>query len=244
MTNPSSSLNRQKLVILGGNSGIGAAVAYAAIERGANVVLASRRVGSMQHYQPADGSGNLRVMQADVTDESSLRALFAEVGEFDHLVFTAGPLVQARLLADTDFDEAQANFDVKLWGALRAIQAALPTLSPQGSITLTSGQLSRKYLSDQLIKTGINAALEAIGKQLAKELAPRRVNVVSPGVTATEAYDALSAEQRQAMFAKTGAGLPVGRVGQAAEVAAGYVLAMENGFITGSIIDIDGGGLL
>ncbi|CAI2414863.1 SDR family oxidoreductase [Serratia proteamaculans] len=244
MTTPSSSLNRQKLVILGGNSGIGAAVAYAAIERGANVVLASRRVGSMQQYQPADGGGNLRVMQADVTDENSLRALFAEIGEFDHLVFTAGPAVQARLLAETDFDEAQANFDVKLWGALRAIKAALPTLSPRGSITLTSGQLSRKYLSGQLIKTGINAALEAVGKQLAKELAPRRVNVVSPGVTATEAYDALNAEQRQAMFAKTGAGLPVGRVGLAAEVAAGYLLAMENGFVTGSVIDIDGGGLL
>ncbi|MBI6137600.1 SDR family oxidoreductase [Serratia sp. TSA_7] len=243
MTLSSSSLNRQKLVIIGGNSGIGAAVAYAAVANGASVVLASRRSGCMQHYQPADG-GNLRVMQADVTDENSLRALFAEVGEFDHLVFTAGPAVQAKLLADTDFDKAQANFDVKLWGALRAIQAALPTLSPKGSITLTSGQLSRKYLSGQLIKTGINAALEAIGKQLAKELAPRRVNVVSPGVTVTEAYDALGAEQRQAMFAKISAGLPVGRVGQAADVAAGYLLAMENGFITGSVIDIDGGGLL
>ena len=242
MTLLSSSLNRQKLVILGGNSGIGAAVAYAALAQGASVVLASRRTGSMQQYQPADD--NLRVMQADVTDENSLRALFAEVSEFDHLVFTAGPVVQARLLADTDFSEAQANFDVKLWGALRAIKAALPTLSPRGSITLTSGQLSRKYLSGQLIKTGINAALEAIGKQLAKELAPRRVNVVSPGVTATEAYDSLNAEQRQAMFAKAGSGLPVGRVGQAADVAAGYLLAIENGFITGSVIDIDGGGLL
>jgi hypothetical protein len=77
-----------------------------------------------------------------------------------------------------------------------------------------------------------------------KELMPRRVNVVSPGITVTEAYDALSAEQRQAMFTKAGSGLPVGRVGQAAEVAAGYLLAMENGFIAGSVIDIDGGGLL
>lgn len=244
MTSPSSSLNRQKLVKLGGNSGIGAAVAYAALARGASVVLASRRTGSMQQYPSTDKNGNLHIMQADVTDENSLRALFAEVGEFDHLVFTAGPIVQAKLLADIDFREAQANFDVKMWGALRTVQAALPTLSPQGSITLTSGQLSRKYLSGQLIKTGINAALEAIGKQLAKELAPRRVNVVSPGITATEAYDALSAEQRQAMFTKAGSGLPVGRVGQAADVAAGYLLAMENSFITGSVIDIDGGGLL
>lgn len=114
MTLSSSPLNRQKLVIIGGNSGIGAAVAYAAVGRGASVVLASRRTGCMQHYQPAAG-GNLRVMQADVTDQASLRALFAEVGEFDHPAFTAGPVVQAKLLADTDFDEAQASFDVKLW---------------------------------------------------------------------------------------------------------------------------------
>ena len=183
-------------------------------------------------------------MQADLTDEASLHALFSAVGAFDHLVITAGPLVQAKPLAETAFEQAQADFNVKFWGSLRAVQAALPTLAPQGSITLTSGQLSRKYLGGQLIKTGINAALEAVGKQLAKELAPRRVNVVSPGITATEAYDGMSAAQRQALFERVSDSLPVGRIGQAADVAAGYLLAMENGFVTGSVIDIDGGGLL
>lgn len=88
---------------------------------------------------------------------------------------------------------------------------------------------------------GINAATEALGN---KELAPRRVNVISPGVIDTPAYAGLGQEQRLAMFAKAGQGLPVGRVGQAEEVAAGYVLAMENGFMTGAVVDIDGGGLL
>ncbi|OZT16483.1 SDR family oxidoreductase [Serratia marcescens] len=221
MTIPDSPLKRQKLVILGGTSGIGAAVAYAAAARGAEVVLASRRL-------PHAGE----------------KTLFAAVGAFDHLVITAGPLVDAKPLAETALEQAQADFNVKFWGSLRAVQAALPTLAPQGSITLTSGQLSRKYLGGQLIKTAINAALEAVGKQLAKELAPRRVNVVSPGITATEAYDGMSAAQRQALFERVGVSLPVGRVGQAADVAAGYLLAMENGFVTGSVIDIDGGGLL
>lgn len=184
-------------------------MAYAAAAHGAEVVLASRRL-------PHAGEQNdaLRLMQADLTDEASLRALFTAVGAFDHLVITAGPLVEAKPLAETAIQQAQADFNVKFWGSLRAVQAALPTLAPQGSITLTSGQLSRKYLGGQLVKTAINAALEAAGKQLAKELAPRRVNVVSPGITATEAYDGMGAAQRQALFERVSVSLPVGRVGQ------------------------------
>ncbi|MFW5387654.1 SDR family oxidoreductase [Yersinia sp. 2542 StPb PI] len=237
----SSPLNQQKLVILGGNSGIGAAVAYAAISRGAKVVLVSRRSAGSQSV---DHDSAMLRLSADMTDAESLKRLFAQVGTFDHLVITAGPAVQAHALADTSLSEAQENFDVKLWGALRAIQSALPYLHEQGSITLTSGLLSRKFVSGQFIKTAINAALEAVGKQLAKELAPRRVNVVSPGVTATEAYNSMSNEQRQAMFTKMAASLPVGRVGQPVDIAGAFVLLLENSFMTGSVIDVEGGGLL
>jgi NAD(P)-dependent dehydrogenase (short-subunit alcohol dehydrogenase family) len=232
-----SSLSGKTVVVIGGSSGIGAAVAKAAAARGAQVVLAGRRLVS--------GTENgLRSEPVDVTDAASLQRLFEAVGRFDHLVYTSGPSVRAKPLVDTDLDEAQENFNVKLWGSLRAIQLALPFLDERGSITLTSGQLGRKLAPGQFIKTGINAATEALGKQLAKELAPRRVNVVSPGVIDTPAYAGLAEEQRLAMFVKAGGALPVGRVGQAEEVAAGYVLAMENGFMTGSVIDIDGGGQL
>ena len=232
-----SSLSGKTIIVIGGSSGIGAAVAQAALARGAHVIVAGRRL--------APGSDNgLRSEPVDVTDSASLKQLFETVGRFDHLVYTSGPSVRAKPLIETDLDEARDNFDVKLWGALRAIQHALPFLHEQGSITLTSGQLGRKLATGQFIKTGINAATEALGKQLAKELAPRRVNVISPGVIDTPAYAGLGQEQRLAMFAKAGQGLPVGRVGQAEEVASGYVLAMENGFMTGAVVDIDGGGLL
>jgi len=234
MTSP---LNGKTIIVIGGSSGIGAAVAKQAVARGAHVVLAGRRLSSTVE-------NGVRSEQVDVTDAASLQRLFETVGQFDHLVYTAGPAVQAKSLIETDLNLAQDNFNVKLWGSLRAIQQALPFLDERGSITLTSGQLGRKTVAGQFIKTGINAATEALGKQLAKELAPRRVNVISPGVIDTEAYAGLSEEQRLAMFAKAGGALPVGRVGQAEEVAAGYVLAMENGFITGSVIDVDGGGLL
>ena len=234
MTSP---LNGKTIIVIGGSSGIGAEVAKQAVARGAHVVLAGRRLSSTVE-------NGVRSEQVDVTDAASLQRLFETVGPFDHLVYTAGPAVQAKALIETDLNLAQDNFNVKLWGSLRAVQSALPFLAERGSITLTSGQLGRKTVAGQFIKTGINAATEALGKQLAKELAPRRVNVVSPGVIDTEAYAGLSDEQRLAMFAKAGGALPVGRVGQAEEVAAGYVLAMENGFITGSVIDVDGGGLL
>lgn len=234
MTSP---LNGKTVVVIGGSSGIGAAVAEQARSRGAQVVLAGRRLSSALH-------NGLRSEPVDVTDNASLQRLFESVGRFDHLVYTAGPAVQAKNLQDTDLQLAQDNFNVKLWGALRAIQLALPFLDEHGSIVLTSGQLGRKLVPGQFIKIGINAATEALGKQLAKELAPRRVNVVSPGVIDTPAYAGLSEDQREAMYAKVGQALPVGRVGQAYEVAAGYVLAMENTFMTGSVIDIDGGGLL
>ncbi|MBC3962706.1 SDR family oxidoreductase [Pseudomonas simiae] len=232
-----SSLNGKTVIVIGGSSGIGAAVAQAAAARGAQVVLAGRRLVS-------GVENGLRSEPVDVTDAASLQRLFEAVGRFDHLVYTSGPSLRAKTLVETDLIEAQENFNVKLWGSLRAIQQALPFLNEQGSISLTSGQLGRKSVAGQFIKTGINAATEALVKQLAKELAPRRVNAISPGVIDTPAYAGLSEDQRLAMFAKAGGALPVGRVGQAEEVAAGYVLAMENGFMTGAVIDIDGGGLL
>ena len=232
-----SSLNGKTVIVIGGSSGIGAAVAQAAAARGAQVVLAGRRLVS-------GVENGLRSEPVDVTDAASLQRLFEAVGRFDHLVYTSGPSVRAKTLGETDLIEAQENFNVKLWGSLRAIQQALPFLNEHGSISLTSGQLGRKSVAGQFIKTGINAATEALVKQLAKELAPRRVNAISPGVIDTPAYAGLSEDQRLAMFAKAGGALPVGRVGQAQEVAAGYVLAMENGFMTGAVVDIDGGGLL
>ncbi|MFJ4193888.1 SDR family oxidoreductase [Pseudomonas sp. NPDC089534] len=232
-----SSLRGQTVVVIGGSSGIGAAVASGAAARGARVYAVGRR-------SDAGGAGDIRQASADITDDASLRQLFERIGAFDHLVITAGPNVSAKPLADSDLLHAQQAFDVKFWGAVRSIRQALPYLSERGSITLTSGLLSRKFVAGQFIKTTLNAALEALAKQLAKELAPRRVNVVSPGVTETEAYAGMDDSQRAAMFARTSAALPVGRIGTPQDLAAAFMLAMENGFISGSIIDVDGGGLL
>ncbi|WMN15257.1 SDR family oxidoreductase [Pseudomonas piscis] len=243
MTLSNPGLHKQTVVVIGAGSGIGAAVAHQAATRGARVVLAGRDLKALQRQQ-ARLPESARALSVDITDSASLEALFQAVGGFDHLVISAGPAIAPKPLADTDLQDAQRAFEVKFWGVWRAVQAALPYLAARGSISLTSGMLSRKMVPGQVLKTTLNAALDALGKHLAKELAPRRVNVISPGITDTEAYAGMPADARAAMFAKAAASLPVGRVGEPGEVAAAFILAMENGFINGSLIDIDGGGLL
>lgn len=241
MAHAEHSLHQQQVVIVGGGSGIGLATAAAVRARGARVLLVGR---SVEKLRAGSAGLNIDYAQADINEPNSLLHVFESLETIDHLVITAGPAYSGQRLAETNLVQAQAAFSVKFWGALRAIQLALPMLASRGSITLTSGLLARKFVPGQLVKSTINAALEAACKQLAKELAPRRVNVVSPGVTATEAYAGMADADRQAMFARVAADLPVGRVGQPGEVAMAFVLAMENSFMSGAVLDVDGGGVL
>lgn len=117
-------------------------------------------------------------------------------------------------------------------------------MAPGSTITLTTGFLARKTVPGTLVKTTMNAALEAAARLLARELAPIRVNVVSPGLTDTEAYAAMAPEAREAMLGRAAASLPAGRYGRAEDLAAGYLLAIDNPFMTGATIDIDGGALI
>jgi NAD(P)-dependent dehydrogenase (short-subunit alcohol dehydrogenase family) len=219
-------LDGRHVVVLGGTSGIGRAVADAAQSAGARVTVLGRGTE----------------IPCDVTDADSVDRAFARISSIDHLVLTAGARVGSPRLDQLTDAELALTYEVKLFGSLRAIRAALPMLAPQASITLTSGLLARKPSAGGLLKGSVNAALEAAARQLAKELAPRRVNVVSPGVVETELWGDDAA--RSATLARIGAGLPSGRVGRPDELAQVYLLAMATGFMTGSVIDVDGGGLL
>lgn len=147
-------------------------------------------------------------------------------------------------MSAVDLDAAKAAFDVKFWGAIAVAQAAAPHLRPGGTLTLTSGFLARRTVPGAFVKTAMNAALEVSAKLLARELAPLRVNVVSPGLTDTDAYAGMAPEAREAMLAKAAATLPAGRVGRPSDLAAGYLFAIDNAFMTGAVIDLDGGALI
>ncbi|MBX9349913.1 SDR family oxidoreductase [Chromobacterium piscinae] len=227
---------RQKTVaVLGGTSGIGRAVAQAAADAGAQVYVLGRSVA-----QP----GPWQSLRADVTDLHSLRNAFAGIGRIDHLILTAGARVGSPRLEDMTGDDLRQTFEVKLFGNLLAAQQALPYLAADASITFTSGLLSRKYGAGGLLKSTVNAALEAAARNLAKELAPRRVNAVSPGVVDTELWGEAGAEGRGAAMARIASGLPLGRVGRPQDLAQAYLFAMGNVFLTGAVLDVDGGGLL
>ncbi len=236
-------LNDQRVVVLGGTSGIGLATAEAAAEEGATVVVASsnaKRVDEALAQLPATAQGH----EIDVLDENALRTLFSDLGGFDHLVYTAGDALSVGLLADTSAKVAGEALDVRVWGAFTAIRYAAPQIRPGGSIVLTSGTAGQRPQPGLSIAAFACGGIEGLARALAVELAPIRVNVVRPGVVRTGLYSAMDATQRDAYFETTGAGLPAGRVGDGADAAACYVHLMANGYSTGSVITIDGGAVL
>ncbi|HDX8344338.1 TPA: SDR family oxidoreductase [Aeromonas dhakensis] len=213
-------------LVIGGHTGIGRAVADALRQRPGQVIVASRKSG------------------LDITDQTSIDNLLTDLCQLDHLVITAGSQAPGGPLLELDLTAAKAAFDTKFWGTLAVIRSLAPHMAPGGTITLTTGFLARKTVPGTLVKTTMNAALEAAARLLARELAPIRVNVVSPGLTDTEAYAAMAPEAREAMLSRAAASLPAGRHGRAEDLAAGYLLAIDNPFMTGATIDIDGGALI
>ena len=215
-----------KSIVIGGTSGIGKAVVAALSERAGNVEAVSRSTGF------------------DVTNEAAVDAYFAKHGPVDHLVFTAGSSAPGGAVTAVAIADAKEAFDAKFWGAITAVKTAAAHIKPGGTITLTSGFLARRTVPGTYVKTAMNAALEATVKVLAKELAPIRVNVVSPGLTATEAYAAMAPSARQAMLDRAASSLPAGKAGAPEDLAQGYLFVIDNPFVTGAVIDIDGGALI
>ncbi|PKH54583.1 dehydrogenase [Shewanella sp. Choline-02u-19] len=213
-------------VIIGGASGIGEAVAKH-FNNGNNIVhVASRTTG------------------LDISDEKAVHRYFESIGPFDHLIVTAGSYAPAGKVTDVAVDDAKQAFDIKFWGAINVAKHAARYLTPNGTITLTTGMLSRKVVANTYVKSAINAALEAVTKVLAKELAPIRVNAVSPGLTMTTAYKNMDIPSREAMYENAERNLPAGRVATPADIAMAYVMAITNPYMTGSVIDVDGGALI
>jgi NAD(P)-dependent dehydrogenase (short-subunit alcohol dehydrogenase family) len=231
-------MKHETVVVIGGLSGIGRAVAERAAAEGARVIAVGRRAA------PGDWPKHIETAQLDITDETAVERFFSKLGALDHLVVTSGPVIGSSRLAELDVTAAKDAFDVKVFGQLRAAKQAARYIAKTGSITLTSGLLARKAVPGALVKATMNAAIEIMGKTLAKELAPVRVNVVSPGMVETGMWGEMPEADRKAMAARAGSGLPVGRVGQAGDLAQAYWLLMSNGFMTGAVVDVDGGGLL
>lgn len=233
----------QRVIVLGGSSGIGLAVAREAVREGAEVLIASsnlERVETALAYLGHKAEGCV----LDLMDEKAIERFFAMRGDFDHLVHTAGDALQLGNLADADLGKARSAFDLRYWAAMAAAKHGVRHVRDGGSITFTSGIAAARPLAGWSLGASVCGATEAMTRALAVELAPVRVNVVSPGVVATRLWQRMAREEREQMFSDLGDTLPVGRVGSAEDVAAAYLFLMCSGYATGQTHVVDGGALL
>jgi NAD(P)-dependent dehydrogenase (short-subunit alcohol dehydrogenase family) len=233
------SLKDKQIVVIGGSSGIGLAVARGGAAQGAKVLIAGRDAHKLDAAAHAIPGITTEVL--DVRDEEQVADYFERIGTLDHLVVTAGTLIGASPLVTQDFAALRDAVDSKLYGSLLAAKHAAPRLRPGGSIGLTSGVLARKPTANALVKTLINAALEAAVRQMAKELAPLRVYAVSPGPVNTPSWAYLDDTARAAVFDKLNGTLPVGFAASPDDTAAAYLFAMQARALTGTVIDLDSG---
>ncbi|EJN13585.1 dehydrogenase of unknown specificity, short-chain alcohol dehydrogenase [Bradyrhizobium sp. YR681] len=228
----------KKVVVIGGSSGIGLATAELAKGQGADVVIASRSAAKLD---PVAERLKVTAISADVTSDQSVAELFRRTGPVDHVVLTAAQL-RTGPFKTVPMEDVRATMEGKFWGAWRVARAA--EIRPGGSLTLVTGFLSVRPRPNSAIISAANGALESLARALALELAPVRVNAVSPGVIDTPIRAAMPEAARKEMLAKTAASLPVGRVGMADDIAQQIASFMTNGFATGSIVYIDGGALV
>ena len=163
------------------------------------------------------------------------------IGRLDHLVLAAGGGAAWGPFAQISADTLRNALNYKLIGYWQSLQAALPILRKDGSVVLLTGAASRVAMAGTSGLAAVNGAITQMAQTLSRELAPLRVNVVSPGLVDTPAYDGMPGEAKAGMFAAAAKSLPVGRTGQPDDIAQGVEMLIANTFATGVLLDLDGG---
>ena len=238
------SFDGQRVVIIGASAGIGEAAARAFAAKGAEVTITGRAKERLDQAAQRIGYP-VRIAELDATGREALDAFFAATGTVDHLVLCASPgAVGVGPIAALDEAALRQAFDGKFFAHVKAIQAALPHLRRDGSVTLVTAASARAAFPGTAGLAAANGALETIIAPLAVELAPLRVNAVSPGVIDTHWWGAMPEDQRRAYFDSVAAVTPVRRVGKPEDVADAIVYLASAGFVTGTVLECTGGAKL
>nr|WP_218021876.1 SDR family oxidoreductase [Nocardia africana] len=225
-------------MVIGGSSGIGLTTAQRAAELGAELVIASRGTESVSaalEQLPSSTMGHV----LDVRNQDAVREFFEIVGSHDHLAFTAGDALVSGPLPDSEIRAMQDFLAVRLWGAVTAVQAALPYV--RQSITLSGGAGILRPAPGFTTAAIALGAIEAFTRAAASDLAPVRVNAVFPGVVRSPLWRGMSAGEQDKFFADAATSLPLGRVGSTEDIARAFTHLMTNGYTTGQTLVIDGG---
>jgi len=229
----------KKALVFGGTSGIGLAAVKQLAEKGAEVIAISRNPDKAAGNTPA----NVTLKACDVLDCDALVALFRECAPFDIVISSAtggdraiGPFMEM------DMDGFQGSF-AKLWGYANVVRLGAEYMSDNGSIVLVSGSPARTTGPGMVALGAVGAAVEQLARYVAVEIAPKRLNVVSPGVIDTP-MSALEGAAREDYYRNGTKDFAIPRAGTSEEVAKAIVFMVENDFVTGTTIDVDGGWLL
>ena len=233
-------MDRNVVIIFGGSSGIGESCAKQLVMDGAQVMIVGRNAERIERACLRIG-GDVEGASVDATDRQAVVHFFEGVEPFHHLVLCQSGGKGAGPFRTLDLDHIRSGIEAKLFAQLSVAQASLARLKSAGSITFVSAGSARVPIPGTVGLAAINGAIEATIATLARELAPLRVNAVSPGVIDTPWWQGMPAQAREAVFQRTAAELPVGRVGKPEDVARGIVYLINNTFVTGSVLPVDGG---
>ena len=235
-----TNLTNKNVVIIGGTSGIGLAVAKLIAKKGANLTIASRSLDRLS--QAAETiQGNVQIGQIDTLKEESVKAFFSDRHNIDHIINFAGDSMSGGVV-DADLPTAKNAMESKFWGQFYIGRYGGVKINPHGSLTFTGGSGPRPH---QAIATmAANAGVVLLVESLAKELAPVRVNVVSPYYVNTPMWSGMVDTERQTLFDRVGKQLPIGRVAEIEDVAPTFLHVLESTYLNGANIPVNGGAML
>lgn len=233
-------VNGRRVVVMGGGSGIGEATAALFAAGGAEVIITGRTAEKLELAAKRIGN-NVSAAVVDASSPTQLAEFFAATSDIDHLVIGVSGSIGAGEFATLDLAQLRVGFEAKFWAHLQTLQAALSSLRSDGSVVFITAASAQAALPGTAGLAAINGALEKAVPPLATELAPLRVNAVSPGIVDTPWWDGLPADQRASLFQEHGDSLPLGRIGRPDEIAQAIYLMATNPNITGSILEVGGG---
>jgi len=236
-------MDKTKILIVGGSSGMGLALAKRCLDEGATVIIAGRGDAKLSAArEELSHPDSLETAVIDIAREDEVAALFERIGRLDHIISTAADIAGAyRLLPEIELEAAQRVVESKFYGPLLLAKHSAPKLAANGSLTFVSGIAAYRPAARGSIVAAVNAALEGLVRALAIELAPIRVNAASPGWVDTPIWDIVAGDGKQETLAAMAKRLPAGRVGRPLDIADAIRFLMGNGFTTGTTLHVEGG---